>query len=209
MVEVITEDAAVGIRMELRVQPDQNRSQFSTLLVRAEQPVVWLEETEAPLPNPGLELRASGLWMEFIAQDPLHHFTADLEAFALELDDPADAVGTGYGRRVPVACELEWQTRADPEPIVGGYRVPCFVLGDFQVGHETLEIDGWGWRSHTWGENVPVDPFRGRVHGELSPESFELDPALGLVVGWGHGLDGEVHRVVETTTGLAWTSPGL
>lgn len=208
VVEVVTDDGAIAIRMELRVRPDQNRSQFSTLLVRRDKPVVWINESEAPLPNPGMELRASGLWMEFIAQDPLQHFTADLEAFALELEDPADAAGTGYGIRVPVACELEWQTRADPEPVVGGYRVPCFVMGDFQIGHEDLQIDGWGWRSHTWGEAIPVDVFRGRLTGELTPESFSADPGLGLVMGWGHGLDGEIHRVVETTNGMGWRSEG-
>jgi len=206
VVECVTDAADVGIRMELRVRPDQNRSQFHMLLIRPGERLVWLDESEAPLPNPGLEVRASGLWMEFNPQVALEHFTADLEAFALALDDPLDAAGDGYGHRVPVACELEWQQRGDPVVVPGGYKVPAFVMGDFQIGHEDLQIDGWGWRSHTWGEDIPIDPFRGREFGSdpQAGDDWDHDASVGLVIGWGLGLDGEHLRLVESNTGIGW-----
>lgn len=211
-VEAFLADGSLGLRMEFVLWPDQNRSAFSMLLVRRDAPVVWLNESEAPLPTAGLEVRASGLWMAFVPQVPLDHFTADLEAFALELDHPDDALGDGYGRRVPVACELEWlHTSTDlahaapiGEPIGegGGYRLPGRVLGDFQIGHEDLEIDGWGWRTHTWGEQAPTDPWRGRSNDG----DWALGDDLGLVIGWGWGLHHQQHRLVETERGLGWRS---
>ena len=207
-VEAFQADGSLGLRMEFVLWPDQNRSGFSMLLVRPDAPVVWLNESEAPLPNHGLEVRASGLWMAFVPQVPLDHFTADLEAFALELDHPDDALGDGYGRRVPVAGEMEWLhtphdlTHGSAVTDGNGYRVPGRVLGDFQVGHEDLEITGWGWRTHTWGETAVTDPWRGRGRAG----DWSLSDDLGLVIGWGWGLNGQQHRLVETEAGIGWRS---
>ena len=51
------------------------------------------------------EFRTSGLWAEVF--DESEHWSYGLEAFALEIDDPAELLGRGYGKRVALGWELD------------------------------------------------------------------------------------------------------
>lgn len=139
-------DGSLGGYAQLTLWPNLGRSWFWSALVGADRQPVYLVETDAPLPRPStLELRAPGLWTEFIEQIPDEHFTVDLEAFAVALDDPEEVFGLGWGDRVPYGLELEWEAEAGSMDVVHGQ-----VL----VGDEVIELDGRGRRFH-W-EGLPA-----------------------------------------------------
>ena len=139
-------DGSLGGYAQLTLWPNLGRSWFWSALVGPDRKPVYLVETAAPPPRPStLELRAPGLWTEFIEQIPGEHFTVDLEAFAVALDDPEDVFGLGWGDRVPYGLELEWEAEAGSLDVVHGQ-----VL----VGDEAIELDGRGRRFH-W-EGLPA-----------------------------------------------------
>ncbi len=137
-------DGSLGGYAQLTLWPNLGRSWFWSALVGPDRRPVVLVETDAPLPRPStLELRAPGLWTEFIEQIPDEHFTVDLEAFAVALDDPEEVFDKGWGDRVPYGLELEWESSPDTLDIVHGQ-----VL----VGDEAIELDGRGRRFHWQGQ---------------------------------------------------------
>lgn len=139
-------DGSLGGYAQLTLWPNLGRSWFWSALVGPDRQPVYLVETDAPLPRPStLELRAPGLWTEFIEQIPGEHFTVDLEAFAVALDDPEEVFDRGWGDRVPYGLELEWEAEAGTLEVVHGQ-----VL----VGDEAIEFDGRGRRFH-W-EGLPT-----------------------------------------------------
>lgn len=101
-------------------------------------PVV-LDEPEAPMPRPGsLEVRASGLWVDAVEEEPGRRWTIGLEAFALEVADPADRVGV----RVPLGFDLEWEAVGGPTR--AGPRT-AHVHGEVLVGRDALDVEAEGW----------------------------------------------------------------
>jgi hypothetical protein len=88
--------------------------------------IIIVRDHEVPLPRQGLEIRADGLWAEFVCETPREHWTFGLEAFGLRVDAIDDVVGD----RMPVGLDLEWDVGA--------------VHGDVLVGRERFAIDGTG-----------------------------------------------------------------
>jgi len=114
-------DGSLGGYAQLTLWPNLGKSWFWSALVGPDRQPVYLVETDAPLPRPStLELRAPGLWTEFIEQIPDEHFTVDLEAFAVALNDPEEVFGLGWGDRVPYGLELEWEAEAGTLDVVHG-----------------------------------------------------------------------------------------
>jgi hypothetical protein len=191
-------DGSLGGYAQLTLWPNLGRSWFwSALVGRGRRPVV-LVEPEAPLPRPStLELRAPGLWTEFIEQIPDEHFTVDLEAFAVALDDPEDVFGRGWGDRVPYGLELEWESSSDSLDIVHGQ-----VL----VEDETIELDGRGRRFH-W-EGLPAWWDREWSNGPVGAPVIASAP---LPVDHPHTAQRTrlERTLVSTPTGPAWTEKNL
>jgi len=107
-------------------------------LVRPGRRPVVLDEPEAPVPRPGrLEVRAPGLWVDAVVEEPGRRWTVGLEAFALEVDDPAEAVGV----RMPLGFDLEWEATG---PAGDDGVVPATVRGEVLVGDEALLLDAVG-----------------------------------------------------------------
>jgi hypothetical protein len=111
--------------------------EVTAALARPGHDLVVLAEPDAPPPRAGLEVRASGLWADAIEEEPGERWTIGLEAFALAVDHPDDAVG----RRVPLGYDLEWERTG---PAVGG-RVPAHVHGEVLVEDEVIDLDADGW----------------------------------------------------------------
>jgi hypothetical protein len=115
-------------------------------------------ETEVPLPRRALELRSSGLWADHIAETPLEHWSVGLEAFAVRLEQPTDVFADFRGERVPLGFDLEWEVDGPTEVAVppgevgGAYAQPCAVHGDVLIGADAYDLQGAGWRRHSWGE---------------------------------------------------------
>jgi hypothetical protein len=97
---------------------------------------VAIRHDEVPLPRgPLVEVRADGLWAEFVCEVPAEHWSFGLEAFALLFDDRDEARTATVGTRVPVGFDLEWDTgRVDGELLLGGTptrRIDFSGTGDF------------------------------------------------------------------------------
>jgi hypothetical protein len=108
--------------------------------------LVVLDEPDAPRPRAGLEIRASSLWADAIEEEPADRWTIGLEAFALAVDDPGDAVGL----RVPLGFDLEWErTGPDTEG-----RTPAHVHGEVLVEDDQLDLDAVGWWTVRGGEEA-------------------------------------------------------
>jgi len=147
-------DASIGGSVRLELFPRLGRSWLWATCIGPWRRAVSVHEPDAPLVGgDSLELRSTGLWVDLIAQTPGAHFTVGLEAFGVGMDDPAEGFGRGWGERVPLGLDLEWETSAPAAPLEGcdGYVIGCVAHGEVLVGSEAVDLDGWGVRSHGWG----------------------------------------------------------
>ena len=148
----------IGLSLRLECYPNQRTAWFWTYLVLPDLtgPVV-VRDHEVPLPRQGLEVRAEGLWCELWCETPLEHWTYGLEAFAVNLETPEDALAGEIGERIPIGLDLEWEVdgpihaHGDAWP-VAGYVEPGIVHGDVLLGRERFELDARGAYHRTWGD---------------------------------------------------------
>jgi hypothetical protein len=148
----------IGLSLRLECYPNQRTAWFWTYLVLPDLtgPVV-VRDHEVPLPRQGLEVRAEGLWCELWCETPLEHWTYGLEAFAVNLEAPEDALTGEIGERVAIGLDLEWEIDGPIHPHpdgwpVAGYVAPGIVHGDVLLGRERFELDARGAYHRTWGE---------------------------------------------------------
>lgn len=92
---------------------------------------VTIRQDEVALPRGRLfELRADGLWAEFVCEVPGEHWTFGLEAFGLRHESRDEARTAEVGERVPVGFDLEWDEGR--------------VVGEVLVGRRRFAVDGRG-----------------------------------------------------------------
>jgi hypothetical protein len=148
-------DGSLGGYVRIGLYPNLDAVWYWACLVGEGRPLVAVIDHEVPRPLAGsLEVRTSGLWADHNCEAPLDHWSLALEAFAVSLDDPADAYGSMWGHRVPLGLDLEWETEGDVfgyPPGLDRYEVPCRVHGEVLVGPESIELDALGQRDHSWG----------------------------------------------------------
>jgi hypothetical protein len=185
--DAVHHDGSYALSIELLLWPQRQKVAFLVSLVRPDQDLVSLVELDAIAPKPpSLEVRATGLWTDIGIQTPLEHMTVDIEAFAVALDDPNEVFHRAYGIRTALGCELEWETAGSLKagPSSSSYEVPCIVHGELLVDEQTIEIDGWGWRSHRWGPPSQGDrsTTRGRTVGGMWFNDPDEDRAATMQV---------------------------
>ena len=179
-------DESVAGYVALTVCPLLGQSWYWTALVRPDRKTVYVVDNELPIASgKTLELRGSGIWQDMVVETPFDHVSVGLEAFGVGLEEPAEAYGNMFGDRTALGYELDWDTVGEPVPLEGGYRVPCRVHGEILVGQESHELDGWGHRSHRWGEQPPwvgLEPqfFGRRSTGEFFAGPLGSTPSTGL-----------------------------
>ena len=83
-----------------------------------------------------LEIRADGLWAEFVCETPGEHWGFGLEAFGLRFEDEAEAARSDIGERIAVGLDLEWE-------------IPNVVHGELLVGRERVAFEGTGTFTET------------------------------------------------------------
>lgn len=151
-----SEDGSIGGYARIGFYPNLGRVWYWACLVGPDRPLVIVTSDDAPLPKgeQSLEVRTDGIWADHGIDAPLEQMSISLESFALELDDPTDMYRDPRGRRVPFGFDLEFATDRAAylwPPIQDRYEIPCSVHGTIQVGEETIGIDAWGQRDHSWG----------------------------------------------------------
>ena len=100
------------------------------------------------------ECRAEGLWFAAICETAGEHWSFGLEAFGLSFDDAVAAAAGGFGERVAVGYDLEWEIapRGRRETSASnGVGVPPTgaVFGTVLVGSDVYDIDGPGEFAHS------------------------------------------------------------
>jgi hypothetical protein len=148
-----TEDGSLGGYVRIGLYPNQGVAWYWAALVGDGRPLLLVRDHEAPLPREGLEIRSSGLWAAMHCEEPFEHWTIGLEAFAVALDDPAEAYLGERGDLVALGFDLEWESygAAYEYPGVTRYEVSCNVSGEVLVGEERISLDCPGQRDHSWG----------------------------------------------------------
>jgi hypothetical protein len=142
---------------------------YWTSVLEEGRPLVTVVEPDVALPASGrsLEVRAQGLWADHNCETPFEHWSYGLEAFAVRLDRPEDALDDGRGERVGLGYDLEWeapsgQSPSRPSAVLDGgegYRQAGRVHGEILIGADTYELEASGVRSHWWGtRSWPPDP---------------------------------------------------
>lgn len=120
-------------------------------LWRRHEPLLHVTEFDITRRSNPMIAKASALWAEYTCDAPFEQWTLGNETYAVELDDPADALGRAYGRAVPIASDLEWYATADPVSIRGGYTQEGRLLGTVETIEGPLELaDLRASRTHRW-----------------------------------------------------------
>jgi hypothetical protein len=169
-VDAWAEDASLAVTWSVTARPGAGTAGFSAAVVEAGRAPVVLVDHDVELPPASWELRTSGLWADHICETPLEHWSYGLEAFALEIEDPAELRGRAVGHRLPLGWELEFEASAAAEwhgP--DAYRQHGEVHGLVLVGRRRLDVELRAVRHHWWG-TAPPPPLQGSG-----------DPASGAV----------------------------
>ncbi len=141
--------------VRLGLYPNLGTAWYWACLVGPDRSLVTVIDHDITPPRSGsTEVRTEGLWADLVVETALDHVSIGVESFALALDDPAETYRDLRGDRVPFGLDLEWETDGGTYayPGVSRYEVPCRVHGEVLLADETLSIDGWGQRDHSWGE---------------------------------------------------------
>lgn len=171
--------APLAVSLQLLLQPNRRRAGFLCAVLEVGQSPIVISELEIPLPATGWEVRTSGLWAEFVCEEPLDHWSYGLEAFALAIDDPNELLSRAIGDRVPIGWELEFEASDPAEWLDGetGYRQSGVGHGILLSKAGEREVEGTAVRTHWWGTRAP-EPVGGRSEASTRPECQVVLPAF-------------------------------
>lgn len=145
----------LGGYVRIAFLPNLGKVWYWACLVGPDRPLVMVVDHDIPLPADGSRaIRTGGVRADYDVVSALEHVSLSLTATATTFADPVDVYEAAGGEQVPFGFNLAWETDGGtyPYPGIDRYEVPCRVHGEVRVGEETLRIDGWGQRDHSWGE---------------------------------------------------------
>lgn len=149
--------SAVAVQVEIHHDNgarDPSAASFVCSYFRVGELAVVLAEEDIVAPAERWELRASGLWADMICEQPFKHWTYGLEAFGLAIDEPDELLGRGYGDRVPLGWELDFESSADKIATIDeldGYSQTGEMHGIVLLAEGSVPIEGEALRHHWWG----------------------------------------------------------
>ncbi|MGH9278925.1 MAG: hypothetical protein ACRD12_12580 [Acidimicrobiales bacterium] len=151
--DFVTADGRLAGYARLGLRASPRRAWWWTAIVGTDLPLVLVRDHDVDPPKAGtFEIRGTGLWAEPVCETPLDHWGLGLEAFAVSLDDPAEAYGAERGDPTPLGLDLEWEAAGAPVGLAEcRYRVPSRVHGEVLVGRQRLTVAGTGAWEHAWG----------------------------------------------------------
>lgn len=148
-------DASYGGYVRLGLYPNLGVSWWWLALVGADRPLVLVVDHGLPCPDGDAALApaAGATKVELTVPEPWRRFRVVSESVGVELADPAAAFHGSHGPSVPVALDLEWESRADvfPYAMTTRYEISSWVTGRITIGDTTMTVDCAGQRDHSWG----------------------------------------------------------
>ncbi|HWL45917.1 MAG TPA: hypothetical protein VNQ73_23455 [Ilumatobacter sp.] len=152
------------------------RSWYWFGLVQAGHPLLQITEWDVRVRADPFIVKAPEMWAEHHCVAPLEQWTVGNEAHAAALDDPAEALGRGYGVVTPMASDVEWYATGAAVAIDGGYVQDGVAHGLIELldrSHiEWAEVPGRRW--HRWSDGLgPLELPTVRAHtGLRAPFAF-------------------------------------
>ncbi len=110
----VSSDGSTVVAFQVGAQRSDSSASFLAVVAEGSAAPIVIAETDIVAPASSWEFRGDGLWVDHICETPFRHWSYGLEAFALQLDDPIELLGRGYGDRVPLGWELEFESDSDP-----------------------------------------------------------------------------------------------
>jgi hypothetical protein len=150
--DAVTADGSTGVYVRLGRYPNLGVTWWHAVLVGAGQPMVVTARTELPVTD-RTEIRADGVSVDLIVDEPLRTFTVRGTMTAARLADPAGVYAGQAGEPVELAIDATWRTDGVPYHygITTRYEIPCAVRGTVTVDGRPIPLDGPGQRDHSWG----------------------------------------------------------
>ncbi len=164
-----------GYRVVRTVGKPVGPNWYWAALVAPDRPLLHIAEWEVPARADPLLVKAPGLWAEHTIDEPMRQWTVVNETYASALDDPAEALGRGYGVPTAVAFDLEWYATAAAVAIADGYVQDGVVHGLVELAGGPLhlhEVPARRW--HRWGDALaPIELPAAFAHtGRRAPFAF-------------------------------------
>lgn len=193
--------AALAMEVGIHLRDAAHWGSFHCVVFRDGEDPVVIAENEMPVPDRHWEFRTSGLWVDNICETPLVHWSYGLEAFALAIDDPIELLGRGYGDRVPLGWELDFESA--PEFYANG-RQAGQLNGELLFAGGAEPISGPALRRHTWGRPEELSSAAGvtALTGQVSLVGDPIEVALPMREGIWWVARTEVGLDCRTTAAL-------
>ncbi len=116
-----SDGTGTGVLTTFGVVPADGRAWYLAVLVRPGRSVAYVGDDEIVRRDDRLSLRRPGLWADHICEEPFGQWTVVNEAYAVELDQPGDALshalGDPRGTMTALAFDLEWYAAGPAEPV--------------------------------------------------------------------------------------------
>ena len=120
-------------------------------LSREGEPLVQVVECGITRRADPMIAKAEAFWAEYTCESAFEQWTVGNETYAVELDDPAEGLGRGYGNAVPIASDLEWYATERATPIDNGYSQIGVLMGDIETVNGVVTVpEVVSVRTHRW-----------------------------------------------------------
>jgi hypothetical protein len=181
----------------LRLSRRAGLASIQIVVLRADDAPIVLTEAGVPTASGRWEFRSSGLWVEAVCERPDRHWSYGLECFALAIDRPDELLERGYGDRIPLGWELDFEADGGPSagpgaPLSVGRVDGLLLTGPGPEGQH--ELAGPAVRG-SWGGAATTEPDAWSL-GLPAPVGppievvVPLDPADAAGGLWSVGHDG-------------------
>jgi hypothetical protein len=129
-------------------------------LSRVDEPFVQVVECDISLRRDPMIAKAEAFWAEYTCESPFEQWTVGNETYAVELDDPAEGLGRGYGNAVPIASDLEWYATERANVIPHGHVQHGVLMGDIETERGVVTVpETRSMRTHRWTTATALPPL--------------------------------------------------
>lgn len=194
-------DASVGVVSGHRLLG--STAWYWAAVAEAGNPLLHLTEWEIRVRADPFVVKAPEMWAEHHCVAPWQQWSIGNEAHASAFDDPAEALGRGYGTPTPIATDLEWYAIGGVTATDGGYEQVGVVHGEIELlgrpNIELVEVPARRWRRWTTAsELAPIELPEVVAHAGLRAAFAFPD---GSVSDWVLVADGWRSRRTGVTPG--------
>lgn len=161
-------------------------------IAEAGHPLLHLTEWDVRLRSDPFIVKAPEMWAEHHCVAPFEQWSVGNEAHAAALDDPAEALGRGYGIPTPMASDVEWYAIGGATAITRGFEQVGVAHGEVELlgrsNIEFVEAPAHRWRRWTDASTLaPIDLPPAVAHTGLRAPFVFPD---GAVADWVLTVDG-------------------